>query len=94
MKKFVIFGNPVSHSKSPNMHNIAFKALNIDEIVPFSQAKVEGVSTDTLRKVLHRLHDKGVITIVERGHFKKEELFRELLFVYGSLKKGFDTTRY
>ncbi len=66
------------------------KALNIDEIVPFSQAKVEGVSTDTLRKVLHRLHDKGVITIVERGHFKKEELFRELLFVYGSLKKGFD----
>jgi len=27
---FVIFGNPVSHSKSPLMHNIAFRALGID----------------------------------------------------------------
>jgi len=32
MKKFVIFGNPVSHSKSPLMHNAAFKALNIDAV--------------------------------------------------------------
>ena len=29
MKKlFTIFGNPVSHSKSPLMHNLSFKALN------------------------------------------------------------------
>ncbi len=66
------------------------KALHTDDVVPFSHAKVEGVSTDTLRKVLHRLHDKGTISIVERGFFKKEESFSELLFVYGSLKKGFD----
>ena len=32
MKKsfFAIFGNPVSHSKSPLMHNLSFKALGID----------------------------------------------------------------
>ena len=62
----------------------------INTNVSFSKAKVEGVSTDTLRKILHRLHDKGIITIVGRGEFKREEPFHELLFVYGSLKKGFD----
>ena len=64
--------------------------ISINKIVPFADAKIDGISTDTLRKVLHRLHDRGVITIVERGYFKKEEPFSELLFVYGSLKKGFD----
>lgn len=66
------------------------KSLHSDDVVPFSEAKVDGVSVDTLRKVLHRLHDKGTISIVKRGYFKKEEPFSELLFVYGSLKKGFD----
>ena len=66
------------------------KSLHNDTTIPFSDAKVDGVSTDTLRKVLHRLHDKGSISIVRRGYFKKEEPYSELLFVYGSLKKGFD----
>lgn len=30
MKYFTIFGNPVSHSKSPLMHNNAFKKINFD----------------------------------------------------------------
>lgn len=30
MKVFTIFGNPVSHSKSPLMHNYVFKKLNYD----------------------------------------------------------------
>lgn len=30
MEKFVIFGNPVAHSKSPQMQNAGFKALNYD----------------------------------------------------------------
>ena len=64
--------------------------LPIDTPMPFSEAKVKDISTDTLRKILHRLHDKGEISIVNRGHFKRIEPFRELLFVYGSLKKGFD----
>lgn len=30
MKKFAIFGDPVEHSKSPNMHNSAFRAVGFD----------------------------------------------------------------
>ena len=64
--------------------------LPIDIAMPFSEAKVKDISTDTLRKILHRLHDKGEISIINRGYFKRIEPFKELLFVYGSLKKGFD----
>ena len=64
--------------------------LPLHTVMPFSEAKVEDVSTDTLRKILHRLHDRGEITITDRGYFKREEPFSELLFIYGSLKKGFD----
>jgi len=64
--------------------------LSVNITVPFSSMKTKGVSTDTLRKILHRLHDKGMITITGRGEFKRIEPFREMLFVYGSLKKGFD----
>lgn len=65
--------------------------LPINKELPFSHAHVENISTDTLRVLLHRLHNKGEITITKRGFFKKEkESFQEYLFVYGSLKKGFD----
>jgi len=30
MKKFAIFGDPIEHSKSPNMHNSAFRAVGFD----------------------------------------------------------------
>ncbi|NOQ30504.1 MAG: hypothetical protein GQ570_05200 [Helicobacteraceae bacterium] len=65
-------------------------ALPIGRIVPFSYIDLKDVSKDTVRKYLHRLHERGIISIVERGYFEKIEPFHELLFVYGSLKKGFD----
>jgi len=65
-------------------------ALAIGEVVPFSYIKLKDVSKDTIRKYLHRLHDRGLISIEKRGYFKKIEPFNEFLFVYGSLKKGFD----
>ena len=65
-------------------------SLAIDEVVPFSYIKLQDVSKDTIRKYLHRLHDRGLISIEKRAYFKKIEPFNEFLFVYGSLKKGFD----
>jgi shikimate dehydrogenase len=32
MKYFAIFGDPVSHSRSPLMHNLVFKSLHVDAI--------------------------------------------------------------
>jgi gamma-glutamylcyclotransferase (GGCT)/AIG2-like uncharacterized protein YtfP len=64
--------------------------FDIDKVMPFSAVKMDTISIDTTRKILHRLHDNGFVTIVDRGHFKREKPFSELLFVYGSLKKGFD----
>ena len=65
-------------------------ALPIDEVVPFSYINLKDISKDTIRKYLHRLHDRGLISTEKRGYFKKIEPFNEFLFVYGSLKKGFD----
>jgi gamma-glutamylcyclotransferase (GGCT)/AIG2-like uncharacterized protein YtfP len=68
------------------------KSMPKGKTFPFASAKIDDVSTDTLRQTLHRLEDKGLITIVKRGQFQvnKAESYSELLFVYGSLKKGFD----
>ena len=47
MKKFTIFGNPVSHSKSPLMHNAGFKALGFDG--EYSKTHLE--NGDDIKKV-------------------------------------------
>ena len=53
--------------------------------------KSKEISVSTTRKYLHRLHNEGLITIINKSTFSKEdENFEVNLFVYGSLKKGFD----
>lgn len=66
------------------------KSFSIGIEIPFSALDTKDISIDTKRKILHRLHEDGLVTITKRGYFKREEEYRELLFVYGSLKKGFD----
>ena len=63
-----------------------------DKIISFKEIRLQLDNTtnvDSFRKALHRLHKQGVITIQGRGQFVKEEQFKVYLFVYGSLKKGF-----
>ena len=68
--------------KLPFNTNFSFK---------FIRDNLQDLSTDVIRINLHRLHDKGLITIKEKGTFSKEdEYFEVYLFVYGSLKKGFE----
>ncbi|MEA3553407.1 MAG: shikimate dehydrogenase [Campylobacterota bacterium] len=43
MIKYTIFGNPVSHSKSPQMHNAGFQTLNIDAL--YNKTHLEDGST-------------------------------------------------
>ena len=43
MKKFTIFGNPISHSKSPLMHNTGFELIGFDGI--YSKTHLENGET-------------------------------------------------
>jgi len=69
MKKlFTIFGNPVSHSKSPLMHNFAFRGLNINGC--YSRYRLD--NGKNLRDKFFELKVSGVNITVPH----KEEAFR------------------
>jgi len=69
MKKlFTIFGNPVSHSKSPLMHNLSFQALNYNGC--YTRYKLE--KGNLLREKFFSLNIKGANVTVPH----KEEAFR------------------
>ena len=63
-----------------------------DDIISFKELRLQldnAIKVDSFGKALHRLHKQGVITINDRGSFVKEKEFKVYLFVYGTLKKGF-----
>jgi len=65
--------------------------LHKDFTFKYVRENLPDLSTDVIRINLHRLHDNGTITIKYKGVFSKEdEYFEVYLFVYGSLKKGFE----
>ncbi len=62
---FAIFGNPVSHSKSPLMHNLSFQGLGYDACYARYRLK-EG---KTLKKTFFDLGLKGInITVPHKEH--------------------------
>ncbi len=65
--------------------------LHKDFTFKYIRENLPDLSTDVIRINLHRLHDNGAITIKDKGVFSKEdEYFKVYLFVYGSLKRGFE----
>jgi len=62
---FAIFGNPVSHSKSPLMHNLAFQGLGYDGCYARFQLE-EG---EKLKEIFFTLGLKGInITVPHKEH--------------------------
>jgi len=62
---YAIFGNPVSHSKSPLMHNLAFKGLGFDGC--YSRYRLE--EGERLREAFFNLKLKGInITVPHKEH--------------------------
>lgn len=65
--------------------------LHKDFTFKYVRENLPNLSTDIIRINLHRLHNNGLITIKDKGIFSKEDKYFEVyLFVYGSLKKGFE----
>jgi shikimate dehydrogenase len=65
MKQFTIFGNPVKHSKSPQMHNAGFKYINFD--AEYSKTLLE--DGNDIKKVFLDNHFKGAnITVPHKEY--------------------------
>ena len=64
-KLFAIFGNPVSHSKSPLMHNLSFQGLNYDAC--YARYKLQ--DGEKLKNTFFSLGLKGInITVPHKEH--------------------------
>jgi len=62
---FAIFGNPVSHSKSPLMHNLSFQGLNYDAC--YTRYKLQ--DGEQLKNTFFALGLKGInITVPHKEH--------------------------
>jgi shikimate dehydrogenase len=55
MKKYLVIGNPISHSLSPKLHNYWIKNHNIDAIY-----EKKNLSEDELEKFFKNMRDKKV----------------------------------
>ena len=76
MIKFTIFGNPVSHSKSPQMHNAGFKKLDMDAI--YDKTHLE--NGEDIKNVFLENKNKGAnITVPHKEYaFKNADEIRGL----------------
>ena len=67
MKKFLVIGNPISHSLSPKLHNYWFKKNNINGIYD-----KEKLNSNDLEKLILRVKNNEIYGINVTVPFKKE----------------------
>lgn len=102
MKKFTIFGNPVSHSKSPFIHNAGFEAIGFDG--EYSKTLLE--NGDDIKKVFLDGGFSGAnITVPHKEYaFKYADILDPLALQIGAVNtfilqsngeiKGYNTDAY
>lgn len=79
MEHFTIFGNPVEHSKSPQMHNAGFSYIQFDGV--YDKTHLEDGST--IKQVFLNKHLKGANITVPH----KEDAFKNADEIRGSASK-------
>ena len=66
MKKFLVIGNPIEHSLSPELHNYWIKNNNINAIY-----EKQKLNENDLEKLFHKLREKKINGINVTVPFKK-----------------------
>ena len=70
--------------------NQKIKHLRKDKIYDYAVLEMDGVNKSSIRSAMQRLEEQGKIVKTGRAHFKKTEPFSELVFVYGTMKRGME----
>ena len=76
MKKFLVIGNPIEHSLSPELHNYWIKNSSIDAIY-----EKEKINEDQLEQIISQVKDnkiKGINVISAKGAMNKRESYKYL----------------
>ena len=69
MKKYLVIGNPIKHSLSPNLHNYWIKKNNIEAIY-----RKEQISENDLKKILSEIRENKINGLNVTVPFKKNIL--------------------
>ena len=67
MKKYLVIGNPINHSLSPELHNYWLKKNNINGI--YDKQKI---NSDNLEKLISKIRNKEITGVNVTVPFKKE----------------------
>ena len=83
MKQFTIYGNPVEHSKSPQMHNAGFKLLNID--ATYSKTYLEDGNTIKDEFLKHNISGANITVPHKEFAFRNADIVDEFASQIGAV---------
>ena len=72
MKKYLVIGNPISHSLSPRLHNYWLKQNNIDAIYDKIKLEEDGIK-EIIQESSKILKRRGVL-IIEHGYNQEDQV--------------------
>ena len=67
MKKFIVIGNPISHSLSPKLHNYWLKQKNINAV--YDKIKLE---ENEINEFIQDIKNKKLLVAMLPFHLKKK----------------------
>ena len=83
MKHFTIYGNPVEHSKSPQMHNAGFKLLNFDGT--YSKTFLENGNTIKDEFLKNNISGANITVPHKEDAFKNADILDEFALKIGAV---------
>ena len=83
MQNFTIYGNPVEHSKSPQMHNAGFKLLNID--ATYTKTFLEDGNSIKKEFLQNNISGANITVPFKENAFKNADILDEFALQIGAV---------